>query len=1201
MGRTVRVSEICEIRIAESVQEVECVRSLPAPRPFVECLPAAEGVAAIRSTSPGEAPLNHGELRDFIASAGNLHSRGIGPKDVVAVVMPNGPELAVALLTCMCQCIAAPLEPSMSKAEFEAAFGQLGVSHVIALREHKVYDSSLTEACASMQCSLHYAVRLGKKAGVFAWTEPVPGGAAFVPPLSEDAGPTWTQAHDTVLLLRTSGTTSKPKVVPLTAHGLYTGAMCIGRGLGLTSEDASLNIMPLTHIGGISCSLLASIFTGGAVICGPVFDPGSFIEWLDAMGPTWYYAAPTIHKAVIIFAAALPNSPKHRLRFIRSGAANLADVDARDLRQLFGCTVLPTYSMSECMPVAQPLWDYDLGKPGTVGVPIASSLRVVNEEGMALPRGIIGEVCIKGPVVTRGYLNNEDANEWCFFGELDAEGCRWFRTGDVGHLDADGYLFLTGRNKELIKRGGDQVSPYEVEEALLKHPGVEIAVVFGVPNDFWGEEVAAAVVLKPGFHPEADSSTVALPAPENDRRSLSFTVESGPLVRSFSNGGSVSLARLREFLKPLLADNKIPQQVKFVDAAESLPKTRTGKYLRVGLAAHLGLSAVDVAAEQGLQRVALGPPAVAPPVKPDKSIYGVRYFVACWVMFIHIARMPPAVAAWRGFSPSMPAFFTLAGFLLCSSMTRPITKLSDLWNFYKNRIVAAHPLYIVSVLFVLPLTFMICTPNPDNSPDAITYTEFDYQGQQIILPYHKGALLGPAETVQCPADMHRGEAGPYTGYIMGMLVNLFFAQLAFWPWGLKYLTGGFFNGVLWFTSVYYTCLLLFPFLHLLSRRLYCGFLCNPRKYLVRPLLIRYTVVLVSWWLAWTFVTKAFFAFFPDFVAKHSDNTQGGGTQAFFAAYCCPLIWVGEFFMGILMFNAFEMNRRGSNLYLWPHWGVMTDCLTILLLSVLPAVSMMRIATTMESVSLETRESIGHLLGHLSDVYNGEATMRLCTLLLCPWIYGLATGQGCAARFLGSGFLVKYCGPASYSMYLFHYPIATYWILVFHPVYNWTPQQFHDLGTDALDPIQGFLRWYDYFGVLATTTLVALFCTHVLNTRLTAGFLRIVDFLCLPCCGRRGGEEETTLIVIARAIQGLTGAEVDASTPLMECGLDSFGTGALVGILRPSFPNMRLTAIEVYNLGTVGALAAAIDEEDAGCARQGQARDVRNNPSHQPLV
>merc|ERR1740139_1010367 len=202
--------------------------------------------------------------------------------------------------------------------------------------------------------------------------------------------------------------------------------------------------------------------------------------------------------AIRLAFTKLGRPPNHALRLIRNGAANLADSDARAMRDLFGCVVMPTYSMSECMPIAQPLSSYNLEKPGTVGAPIASSCRITGASGAAQPFGEVGEVTISGPVVTPGYMENPKANEDNFF---EDEGRRWFRTGDVGYIDDEGYIFLTGRSKELIKRGGEQVSPYEVEEVMLKHPAVRVAVVFGVPNDFWGEEVAAVVVLKDGWNP----------------------------------------------------------------------------------------------------------------------------------------------------------------------------------------------------------------------------------------------------------------------------------------------------------------------------------------------------------------------------------------------------------------------------------------------------------------------------------------------------------------------------------------------------------------------------------------------------------------------------------------------------------------------------------------------------------------------------
>lgn len=452
-AKSVAVSKVTQVEVHAEQQEVVCTTTVALPEEVKDFIPESNA-PAIASVVDSESAITFNELRMFLQQGCENLISDIEPQSVVGILMRNGPELAVAILLCMHKFVAAPLDPNMSVTELVQAFQQLNVKHALVLQGHKVYDENIRQAAIQTNCQLKYVMQSGSKAGLFLRSN-LTASPTMQLPLSqpENAKAHWNTWDDTGLILRTSGTTSKPKVVPLTLRGLYTGAMCIGSGLGLTTADKCLNVMPFTHIGGISCNLLATLVTGGQVICAPSFDPARFTHWLDQMAPTWYYAVPTIHKALVMHCKGLQNPPAHNLRFVRSGAANLPHSDAKELHELFGCNVYPTYSMSECMPIAQPIAGYDLSKPGSVGVPIASSLRIVDDAGGVLPRGQPGEVCIRGPVVTKGYLDNPAANTASFFGDQDLQ---WFRTGDVGVLDSDGYLFLTGRVKELIKRGASR-------------------------------------------------------------------------------------------------------------------------------------------------------------------------------------------------------------------------------------------------------------------------------------------------------------------------------------------------------------------------------------------------------------------------------------------------------------------------------------------------------------------------------------------------------------------------------------------------------------------------------------------------------------------------------------------------------------------------------------------------------------------------
>lgn len=900
-----------------------------------------------------------------------------------------------------------------------------------------------------------------------------------------------------VLVLRTSGTTSKPKVVPLSLRSLHAGASSIGQSLGLKEADVCLNVMPYSHIGGISCNLLATLFAGGAVICAPSFNVDLFVDWLGEFKPTWYYAVPTIHKAVLLHCGT--NAPSHNLRLVRSGAASLPHADAQALTELFGCSVIPSYSMSECMPIAQCVSSYNLDRPGTVGVPIASSVCIAGEDGRPLPYGEDGEICIGGPVVTTGYLNNDEANAACFFGEVDADGFRWFWTGDVGRLDEAGLLYLSGRSKELIKRGGEQVSPYEVEELLSKHPAVDVALVFGVPNDFWGEEVAACVVSAGAGAGGVSAVPPVAVGAQNDAGLV------GPPVQV---AGGLP-AELKAYLSGQhLAASKIPRQLVIVPSTDGIPKTATGKYMRSGLAKHFNLTAVDQEAaaclqkrEGGTSRV-FGEGQADGVVHPDKSLLGLRFFLAFWVIFIHVGSdFPHVVAVSRNSSLSMMLFFVIDGFQLSASVTRPI---ADKREFYINRIVAAHPLYMLAVVFATPLQFVSVGPFVAKDP-VMVVVEF------LCAFFYQGA----------------------------------------WPWG----AGMTFQSCyipLRFSSAYIFCILLFPFMQrALHDRAFFKCCCagqDPTERCWKPMPC-------TWYCCWP-ATGCFgiilginFLFWIVGFIMIGFLGEDALMTIWLVFYAFPPVWAAIFFLGCITWHLFEMNGRhpqGRS----PHWGKLADGYTILII----LVHLVLVPLSGKGVA----EAIGAALSR-------PLRFSLAGVLL--WVYALATGQGFVARLLRNESLVKYLSPASYAMYLFRMPLALYLIII-------APGSY----VDGVEAPMAFGRWWLWFVVAPLTVVASMVAQHVLNGPLTAYFLRVLESC--PCCGSRRaaiGEDESTLSRIVAAIYGLSGADVDGGSLLTDCGLDSFGSAALLGVLKARIPDLRLTAVEIYRIRTVGELAQRIDE------------------------
>jgi acyl-CoA synthetase (AMP-forming)/AMP-acid ligase II len=357
------------------------------------------------------------------------------------------------------------------------------------------------------------------------------------------AHPGVAEAGDIALVLHTSGTTARPKIVPLSQANICASARHIGATLALSPADACLNIMPLFHIHGLIAAVLSSLAAGGAVICTPGFDALRFFRLLDEERPSWYTAVPTMHQTILTRADRNAEIiARAKLRFIRSSSASLPGPVMEQLEAVFGCPLVESYGMTEAShqmasnPLAGPR------KPGSVGRAAGPEVAIMDDDGTILPQGEIGEVVIRGPNVTAGYEANPDANAKAF-----THG--WFRTGDQGAFDAEGYLTLTGRLKELINRGGEKVSPLEVDGVLSAHPAVAQALTFAMPHAKLGEEVAAAVVLR--------------------------------------EGAACTERELRDFAAQQLADFKVPRKVVFLP---EIPKGATGKLMRIGLAEKLGLT-----------------------------------------------------------------------------------------------------------------------------------------------------------------------------------------------------------------------------------------------------------------------------------------------------------------------------------------------------------------------------------------------------------------------------------------------------------------------------------------------------------------------------------------------------------------------------------------------------------------------------------
>jgi acyl-CoA synthetase (AMP-forming)/AMP-acid ligase II/acyl carrier protein len=627
--------------------------AIPLPTPLGPLTTSTHAPRIALASIDGRTPLTHERIRNFCVRdfGPTLHSLGFGKGDRIALVLPNGPELALAIFATAHWASCVPLSANGAISELEADLLRCGATLVIgpysgrvapsnstkASRNHKKGESGnvfafdfsnnnntssnnnyiRTNSCSNNSNSNDAdrfnvsgsspnrdwsafrtvedaAAKVGipfvglvpspEEAGIFSLQStrlPHPlqfdkvslkspsidrqGSLTYDAPKlplsrrndGKSTGVISTEpnsAKDEVLVLFTSGTTGSKKLVPHVMGDMLTAAATIALSWDLCPSDVNCNLMPLFHVGGIVRQIFSPIFSGGCVICCPSFDPSIFWALLAKRAFTWYYAAPTMHQ-LILQTGKLEGMISEagqcplKLRMIANAAGGLLPSLAKEMLQVFDATVLPSYGMTECMPITSPPSTYRLDKTGTSGVAVGPELAILNTTTLVpLLPGEEGTICVRGEPCFRGYgkIANDDSDEAT--PETFLEG-GWFNTGDLGYLDEDGYLFITGRSKEVINRGGEIISPMEVEEASMAHPDIVACAAFSALHNVLQEVVGIVVVMKAG-RPRLDLST------------------------------------LHEFLGERLAAPKWPQCLVFMD---SLPKSHTNKLLRVKLGARLQL------------------------------------------------------------------------------------------------------------------------------------------------------------------------------------------------------------------------------------------------------------------------------------------------------------------------------------------------------------------------------------------------------------------------------------------------------------------------------------------------------------------------------------------------------------------------------------------------------------------------------------
>jgi acyl-CoA synthetase (AMP-forming)/AMP-acid ligase II len=998
------------------------------------------------------------------------------------------------------------------------------------------------------------------------------------------------------LILRTSGTTSAPKIVPLHMHALVSNAQAIAASLGLTHEDVALNAMPLFHIGGIAANLLSTLAAGGTVIMMPVFDVQEFCDILQNgrggghnkastresiisllsldrhnhqqqhqnqhFQPTWYSAVPTMHSAIRTFvksemrimtvgggekgsikdddveldaAASQAQSRSalhvaqftHSLRFIRTGAAAMSLELAQEMQHVFGVPVVPTYSMTELMPISQPpSVDYPMiaQKPNSVGQPLVASMAIMGPDLKPVSyQDEKGEICISGPNVFDQYEANPNANNSAFF---VYGGVTWFRTGDLGRLDREGFLYITGRSKDMIKRGGDQVSPIEVEDIMDTHPAIQKAVVFAVPDPLWGERPGAAIVLEQDF--AVGVQTLA------------------------------EQAKLKKELRAYFALNdklvapKYPEEIVFVTMKE-LPKTKSGKYIRIGLSDKLGVTA-RLEAEREARK---------PPVKVHGAANGMRFILALAVCYVHIGSMDESDwrstrekdststgtshswASSRGWCIHTPLFFLLGGFFIASGTGSEIKTLNDFKRFYSMRILALHPMYLLSVA-ACTLNYVIrCQPS--NYIQEFDRMRMPLEGQYFVCQ-------------ATPLEMSYG--GTLSASIATYIVGL-----QAWPTAIP--TSWFLSSYSWFSSVFYFCILMFPW-------------CHRAFFRVRSD-ITALWKLTALWLVLHFgymgVSALYFSIDDDNLAAKNYFTL--------AAYLFPIGWLPSFVFGVAMFFMFQHYSVGRTQGNQQMWGYMTDSMSLLLLAFwlfygLDEASIPDFVDT----SIDTRQWVAYV-------------SRLLIPITACWVWGVAIGRGLTARLFSAHIMVDFLAPASYNMFLFHQPLSEWYFLATRGTWWAYPKPFY-----WFSPRPSPVYFWEFPIVMVLIICVCMVLEQYVNGPLIGLCGKIGQFFVrafCSCCQRGeagnhdlmyGSHTNTELVMVQQVITGMTQYEVNADTELVEAGINSMMSAILLNKLNGKLATsalananashnnkkrnkLRLTLADLRGVDTVGALASVI--------------------------
>jgi acyl-CoA synthetase (AMP-forming)/AMP-acid ligase II/surfactin synthase thioesterase subunit/acyl carrier protein len=467
--------------------------------------------------SPGYQPLTYRDLREQIAYVvRSLNARGFRPNDRIAIIMPNGPHAAVATIAVIAGFTAVPLNSQYKEPEYAGFFSSLGIKAVLV---QKGAETTAIAVAGSHNIPVIEAGFSQAKAGLF---------TLFPEVDVRETDALYAAPKDTASLSLTSGTTAKPKIVPITQKRLFLGSQIMTSLLTMNETDKNLHFVPMDTSFGYGTPLWAPLFVGGNLICPRDFVASDFTRLLTTYRPTHYWGGPAHHQAVLQeLKKVLPDElANHSLRFIGSGAAAISPAVRHELETMMGIPVIEAYVMSEAFISLN-----ISGKKGSVGIPFIPYLEIRDDNDCALPVGQYGEIVVRGELVFGGYENAPVENAESFKDE-------WFRTGDMGYLDKNGYLFIAGRKKEMINKGGRKITPAEIDTVLMSHPCVRDAMTFRIPEPVLGEDIAAMVV---------------------------------------KTDAQVSEEDLRQYCLNRLIQFKVPRRIFFI---EEIPKNALGKPLR---------------------------------------------------------------------------------------------------------------------------------------------------------------------------------------------------------------------------------------------------------------------------------------------------------------------------------------------------------------------------------------------------------------------------------------------------------------------------------------------------------------------------------------------------------------------------------------------------------------------------------------------